>query len=139
MELHHQIDQLQTDRTKFRTSHPAGLPNTGDPSDAVFTRLPFHFLVMTSITELRSDEDGIWLYPNPGSSEFTLEWDAEHIGEVILNVFDINGRLVKTQALQQRSGSNRVSFDMTGVVPGIYIGRLRSTTDTNFSFKWIKQ
>jgi hypothetical protein len=117
----------------------AGFPNTGDLSDAVFTRMPFHFLVMTTVTELRSDQGGMWLYPNPGGSEFTLEWDAEQNENIELTMFDINGRLVKTQTLKQAHGSNRVAIDMAGVVPGVYIGRLRSATDTNFSFKWIKQ
>ena len=39
MELHHQIDQLQTDRTKFHTRHPAeDLPERGNGLYAVVIR-----------------------------------------------------------------------------------------------------
>ena len=36
-------------------------------------------------------------------------------------------------------GSNHASIDMSHLAPGVYIGKLQTTTDANFSFKWIKQ
>jgi len=107
-------DQLQTDRVLFRTSDAA-------------------------LNTCASGGTVARIFPNPGSSDFTLEWSAEQHSDVELTLYDINGRSVKRQNLQQSHGSNRASIDMSHVAPGIYIGRLQSTAGTSFSFKWIKQ
>ena|GEM_PF-2822465 len=81
----------------------------GDPSDAVFTRLPFHYLDPTAISEHLQESTVARIFPNPGSSDFTLEWSAEQHSDVELTLYDINGRSVKRQNLQQSHGSNRAS------------------------------
>lgn len=61
------------------------------------------------------------LYPNPTTGNFTLAFDRELTG--LAQVFDLQGRLVATQAL---NGTNQVQFDLSTQASGTYMVRVTS-------------
>lgn len=61
------------------------------------------------------------LFPNPAKTEVNVLIDAPNHDETILQVIDINGRLVKQKSAVVETGSNTIPIDITGLVNGTYI------------------
>jgi uncharacterized protein (DUF1501 family) len=71
-------------------------------------------------------------YPNPFSASTTIAYSVETSGPVRLEVFDINGRRVKTLVdRQQSSGAYEVQMDGDRLPSGIYHYRLSTNGGTN--------
>ncbi len=65
-------------------------------------------------------------YPNPFNPVTNIEFQLETSGEVLLEVFDIQGRLVETIVNEFRSaGSYQVQFNGASLASGTYIYRLK--------------
>ncbi len=71
-------------------------------------------------------------HPNPFNAETTIEYELARDSAVVLSVYDLSGRLVKTLVNgPQRSGQHRVVWDGTNqngvaVSSGVYVARLSS-------------
>ncbi len=78
-------------------------------------------------TQFMGLEDALTAYPNPSDGLFTLELDLpEHApvdGDLLLQVFDVQGRQVLTRALG-RDRYQRVALDLTGEPAGLYSAHL---------------
>ncbi len=62
------------------------------------------------------------VYPNPVSSVANVNFNIKQSGNVSFNVYDLRGRLVKTQTLtQQTKGSGKYTFDCSNFENGTYI------------------
>jgi len=66
-------------------------------------------------------------YPNPFNPVTTIRYTVPEEGNVILTVYDIRGKLVKTLVRNQvkQPGSYAIKFDGQGLSSGIYICRLQ--------------
>ncbi len=64
-------------------------------------------------------------YPNPFGASTTVEYQVSRPGTVQLEVFDIQGQLVKTLVSEQRSeGTHAVEWDASRLASGTYFYRL---------------
>ena len=62
------------------------------------------------------------VYPNPVVNSTTLTFSLESRSEVVINVYDLNGRMVSTQPRRVLpAGEQRVQLDLTQVRNGTYI------------------
>jgi hypothetical protein len=70
-------------------------------------------------------------YPNPFNPVTRIRFDLEKRGRVKVDVYDLQGRLVKTLVNGiQESGRHEVSFDGSALASGTYFVRLRSLVTT---------
>jgi photosystem II stability/assembly factor-like uncharacterized protein len=64
-------------------------------------------------------------FPNPFNPATTISFTLPHAANVLLTVFDVQGRLVREDRLSnQTAGSHRISFDGSDLPSGIYLARL---------------
>ncbi|MCP4311256.1 MAG: sulfatase-like hydrolase/transferase [Bacteroidetes bacterium] len=69
------------------------------------------------------------IYPNPASERFTLHFSSEHTGEVAMRVFDISGRLMRSDRLDIAvPGPQEYSGIVAGLSSGTYYIQLESET-----------
>ena len=66
------------------------------------------------------------LYPNPTSAELYIFCQLQTEEELIVEIFDVQGRLIA----EKREVDNYMLFDLSAVSPGIYICKTR----TSFGF-----
>ena len=66
-------------------------------------------------------------YPNPFNSSTTISFDLPRESQVLLNVFDVTGRVVATLADDVMSaGSQQIQFDASALPSGVYVYRLQA-------------
>jgi len=68
------------------------------------------------------------VYPNPAADFFTLNIDNDNQADKILNIYSLNGSLVKTEILK----NNQQEINISKLNAGIYIVEIKSE---NFSRK----
>jgi len=66
-------------------------------------------------------------YPNPFNNETILEYELPKTKKIILNIYDVLGRKVKTLVNKtQQAGKHSVTFDASGLASGVYYYKLRT-------------
>lgn len=66
-------------------------------------------------------------YPNPFNPETTIEFDLDQSAKVVLEVFDITGRKVRTLVDDNRLfGKYTIRFNARDLASGVYLYRLRT-------------
>jgi hypothetical protein len=61
------------------------------------------------------------VFPNPAREEFGVKIKAKEMGEMVLNLLDINGRLIQTRSEQTIPGENILVMDVRNLKSGLYI------------------
>jgi len=71
-------------------------------------------------------ENQVDVYPNPFQSQLRFEFDLNRNENVLVNLFDLSGRLVYSSQSNLNHGSQRVKIDASriGLKPGTYIYQL---------------
>ena len=72
-------------------------------------------------------------YPNPTTDVINIPLGSTINGNVVLNVFDVEGRLVMDQEICQKS--NKLSVDVTGLSSGLHTFSLTFEDDSRTSFQ----
>ncbi len=72
--------------------------------------------------------DQLSLYPNPAKNFVHLEFIAENAEPVQIEVFNMQGQLVKTFQLDQRAGYRHHELDLRNLAAGIYQVKIISNT-----------
>lgn len=65
------------------------------------------------------------VYPNPNNGQFTLEFSSNDKGTLQVYIFDITGRVVKSDILQNFDGKYNVPYDLTNEPKGAYLLQLK--------------
>jgi CotH kinase protein/Secretion system C-terminal sorting domain len=67
-------------------------------------------------------ESPLRLFPNPAENQTNIEYDVLRKGRVLINVYDLTGRLVRTLADEDKSAQTyKVSFNSENLKSGMYI------------------
>jgi hypothetical protein len=81
------------------------------------------------VTEAPKNEE-LLLYPNPSNGSFNMAFDLNEGGKLILEVYDMNGKMVYTQNETGTPGTNFMNVNLNTsshrLTPGIYFYRLNS-------------
>ncbi|WKZ76252.1 MAG: T9SS type A sorting domain-containing protein [Vicingaceae bacterium] len=88
----------------------------------------------TGINESKMQTEGLRVYPNPASSNLTVEWSKE-LQVQSLTVFDYLGREVLNNQLNNNTGN--IQLDVSAFTRGMYFLRLQ-TDKKNITKKFIK-
>ncbi|MCD4723882.1 MAG: T9SS type A sorting domain-containing protein [Bacteroidales bacterium] len=66
------------------------------------------------------------VYPNPVSNTATIEYSMDEKADVIIAVFDINGRMVVNEQISQTAGTHQYKLDCSSLPRGTYIARIHT-------------
>lgn len=66
------------------------------------------------------------IYPNPANSQLNVAIAPNKAGEISLDVFDMQGRLLSGQRLNVLPGSQEVSLDVSDLMEGVYILKIQT-------------
>jgi PKD repeat protein len=64
------------------------------------------------------------VYPNPSDGEFNIEFSQTNAGNVIVQITDVNGKLIRVHSIQAQIGNNLVLIDTKDIAPGLYMVNL---------------
>lgn len=72
---------------------------------------------------IHHSESGLSIYPNPSNGKFSIKYDLSQRSDVRLNIFDVNGSLVKevVNINSQYEGKYKIPVDLSDLPNGIYI------------------
>lgn len=97
-------------------------------SDSIYDNLPgimydnFHFTdFVEGISEIRFKPIKSIIYPNPGSVNFTVEFENPFSESFELSIYDINSKLLLKM---DNNTDNKISFKAGSLKPGLYIYKL---------------
>ncbi len=75
--------------------------------------------IFTPDTEVQASS--LKVFPNPVRSTATIEYILEEQTDVIISVFDINGRMVINEKVTQPAGTHHYKLDCTSLPRGTYV------------------
>ncbi len=67
-------------------------------------------------------------YPNPTNGEIYFDFDHETIGNIKIELYDIQGKIVFQQATQSPEGDTHLSTDISPLQTGIYFWKITTQT-----------
>jgi len=76
----------------------------------------------TGINQLSSNNNQLTIYPNPAQNNFTIETSSTE--KQILNIFDVNGKLVLQQNIQ-----GKITIDASNLNAGVYNININGTVN----------
>lgn len=66
------------------------------------------------------------VYPNPVSNNATIEYTIEEKADVIITVFDINGKMLVNEKISQAAGIHQYKLDCSSLPRGTYIASINT-------------
>ena len=88
-----------------------------------------------SVNDLQKDELFFSVIPNPASEKATLCFDKNLSGPFNINLLDITGRIILSQAIIPSKENNSSELNLTGITSGIYM--LQAQNKDRFAMKKI--
>lgn len=86
----------------------------------------------TSVTDIASDAQDVTLFqnhPNPATNQTTIAFSLDQSSVVALNIYDVNGRLIKTLTnTQHAAGEHSFSLETATLPSGVYYISLQTET-----------
>jgi len=73
------------------------------------------------------------IYPNPAEDEVNVEFSVDNDQEVVFNVVDITGKIVQTNLIKAKSGSNLVLLNTDKLNSGMYLLNITTGNSTQTS------
>jgi len=68
--------------------------------------------------------DNLAVYPNPSDGLFQFSWTTYSNTEVLIEIFDINGRMIWQQTGSYAAGYQQETIDLSAAASGIYFARV---------------
>ena len=95
-------------------------------------------IIVTPYSGIQSvfDKEGVFVYPNPNSGNFTLHLNVGSHSNVSINVFDALNKQVFSEQNKSIDNGNEMNFNFQDYPEGIYFIRITST-DFNYIEKLI--
>ena len=86
-----------------------------------------------------SSQEHFFLYPNPAHDQTTLNMTGDGQGQVMLSLFDLNGKFVKALQFTKAPGTSSVLIDVSHLMAGMYIIRATYGNNQTQQIKLMKQ
>jgi len=90
-----------------------------------------------SVFNLNSDALQLELSPNPAIDQLQVNIDTQLSDDFLLNVLNVNGQVIRSQAWPSTTGDSQVQLDVSQMTPGMYFIQLTNASYSTNS-KWIK-
>ena len=102
----------------------------GVPSLNYLDRIPMvrmNFDVLVDVEETETNMVRATIYPNPASDVITLEYDLVSNAELIIGLFDIQGKHLENLYVgNDQAGSHKLTIDVSSLPSGSYVIRMNS-------------
>jgi len=87
------------------------------------TDIDGHTSIIGKVIDLtrESVNNPLTLFPVPCTNEIQIQFDGDSEAEVVLNLCDLQGRMLKTMTVNQQIGTNRFTLPTQQLVPGYYL------------------
>lgn len=82
---------------------------------------------------------GAMVYPNPFNDRLLVQWTAKASASTTIEVYDMYGKLVSSQAIKSAQGINRIDSPMPHLAAGMYLLRLNVVGEGATLIKVVKQ
>ena len=82
------------------------------------------------ITKTNSTIEDFSVFPNPANNEFTISFDVKQSSELVLSVYDLNGRLIKKLEETRVQGPYRRNFNVAEISSGTYFIKVSANSQT---------
>ena len=79
---------------------------------------------IVSVVEQDNTLNQFSIYPNPSEGELNIEFSRTSAGSVVVQITDVNGKLVQSHLIQAQVGNNLVFVDTKDIAPGMYLVNL---------------
>jgi hypothetical protein len=79
------------------------------------------------------------VYPNPFNDRLLVQWTAKAAANTTIEVYDMYGKLISSQALKSAQGINRFDNPMPHLAAGMYLLRLNVLGEGATLIKVVKQ
>jgi hypothetical protein len=66
------------------------------------------------------------VYPNPGREAQRVQWESAYWGEIILELTDLNGRVLKSVRTSKAEDNWLENWELASVPPGAYLLRIQT-------------
>jgi phosphatidylserine/phosphatidylglycerophosphate/cardiolipin synthase-like enzyme len=73
------------------------------------------------LPDMNTGNSNAVIYPNPGNGDFTILFNALKSEITAIDIYDISGRLIKSENIQLVSGENRAGVSLANFSSGTYI------------------
>jgi hypothetical protein len=70
------------------------------------------------------------LFPNPNEGRFSLSFNQDYIGDVVIELLDLTGKVVAREVSKNFSGIYHKDFDQSALAAGSYIIRINTAKGT---------
>ncbi|MDT8392514.1 MAG: T9SS type A sorting domain-containing protein [Bacteroidales bacterium] len=74
-----------------------------------------------SSNDLPQQKAGIKVYPNPVRNSANIEYTLDNQSEIMINVFNISGKLVSSENITQSAGKHQHRLDCSALPNGMYV------------------
>lgn len=83
----------------------------------------------TQKNEVTDETESVYftIYPNPATNDFTVLFEASSNETASLKLYDITGKILRIENINQLEGNNKINLDVTNITNGIYIVELRNS------------
>lgn len=93
---------------------------------------------INGINDAEINLSNVSLFPNPGSSEFTIKYVAGHNEKLQIEVFSMTGQKVTSVAVIASTGENMIVVDAQNWSQGMYQIQVNGANGT-YHMKWMKK
>jgi len=80
----------------------------------------FEYSDIIIVEMTRDDNKGISLFPNPTIGIANISIDTDQEGEGVINVYDVMGKIVKTQQIVLEGGLFTTTIEVSDLAAGTY-------------------
>jgi hypothetical protein len=87
----------------------------------------------------RAPKEGIHLFPNPVSSNLTVQVNTKTVGASTITIFDVSGKMVRKQSFEKAQGLNQQQLNVSDLTSGIYHLEVVVDGKTRMVSKFMKQ
>ena len=77
------------------------------------------------------------VYPNPGSNILYIEIPFLQNEEVVITIYDVNGKLVHSKSVSGNEGIEKFELNISSLTFGMYF--ITASNQKTFSTKYVKQ
>ncbi|MCB0762266.1 MAG: T9SS type A sorting domain-containing protein, partial [Flavobacteriales bacterium] len=94
---------------------------SGDGFESVQSGFTINVVQGTNDIPVQESLSGLEVYPNPGSGDYQIQFSTANSEKVVMNVYDLNGKLVSADTWTTSRGVVNRSLDLSDLESGIYI------------------
>ena len=69
-----------------------------------------------------------YIYPNPAENIFNVKLSADYIGEVSVEVFSADGKLMRTKFIENKVNNDAIRVEVNGLAAGMYFVKVKTNT-----------